>query len=251
MAAVRFLVNALIMIAEIATVVGVTWAGLHHPLAFAGATAIVAFIQGIMLEHARLRHELPFYFGARGPRAGLLVPFVATTTALIRGTLGGIVSLLTFSGTDADRLAWIAVVFGVTLYLATTLLRGLAHRLDARPARWGYFRLAAPLGLIYSTGLWLLSSFGKMRTPELTELGRTILFDTPSKPSVEQGSELLFRMKLYVDSVITALLRPVVGTDWAPIVSIALSVNVLTGFVVAIYAVVIAEMVVRAENAML
>ena len=179
------------------------------------------------------------------------MPFVATTTALIRGTLGGIVSLLTFSGTDADRLAWIAVVFGVTLYLATTLLRGLAHRLDARPARWGYFRLAAPLGLIYSTGLWLLSSFGKMRTPELTELGRTILFDTPSKPSVEQGSELLFRMKLYVDSVITALLRPVVGTDWAPIVSIALSVNVLTGFVVAIYAVVIAEMVVRAENAML
>lgn len=251
MAAVRFLVNALIMIGEIAAVVGVTLAGLHHPLAFAGATAIVAFAQGIMLEHARLKHELPFYFGTRGPRAGLLVPFVATTSALVRGILGGIVALLTFSGTDADRLFWIAIVFGITLYLATTLLRGLAHRLDAKPARWGYFRLAAPLGLIYSVGLWLLSSFGKMRTPELAEMGRTILFDTPSKPSVEQGSELLFRMKLYVDSVITALLRPVVGTDWAPIVSIALSVNVLTGFVVAIYAVVIAEMVVRCENAML
>lgn len=247
----RFLVNALIMSAEIAAVVGVAWAGLHYPLIFAGATAGVAFIQGLVLEHARLKFELPFYFGSRGPRAGLLVPFVATTSSLVRATIAGIVTLLTFSGTDADRLFWIAVVFAITLYLGTTILRGLAHRLDAKPARWGYFRLSAPLGLIFSIGLWLLSSFGKMRTPELTEMGRSILFDTPTKPSVEQGSELLFRMKLYIDSVIVALLKPIVGTDWAPIVSIALSVNVLTGFVVAIYAVMIAEMVVRSENAML
>lgn len=251
MAAVRFLVNALIMVAEIAAVVAVAWLGLHYPLIFAGVTAGFAFIQGILLEHARLRHELPFYFGSRGPRAGLLVPFVATTSALVRAAVGGIVALLTFSGTDPARLFWIAIVFGVTLYLATTILRGLAHRLDARPARWGYFRLAAPLGLIYSVGMWLLSSFGEVGTPDLAEMGRTLIFETPAKPSVEQGSELLFRMKLYIDSVIVALLKPLVGADWAPIVGIALSVNVLTGFVVAIFAVLIAETVVRAENAML
>lgn len=251
MAAVRFLVNALIMVSEIAAVIAVAWAGLHYPLIFAGTTAGLAFIQGILLEHARLRHELPFYFGSRGPRAGLLVPFVATTSALVRAAIGGIVALLTFSGTDPNRLHWIAIVFGVTLYLATTILRGLAHRLDAKPARWGYFRLAAPLGLIYSAGLWLLSSFEKLHTPDLAEMGRTLIFETPVRPSVEQGSELLFRMKLYIDSVIVALLKPIVGVDWAPIVSIALSINVLTGFVVAIFAVVIAEMVVRSENAML
>ena len=237
MAAVRVLVNALIMLAELAAVVGVAWIGLHYPLAFAGGTAALAFIQGILLEHARLRHELPFYFGERGPRAGLLVPFVATTSALVRAVIAGIVALLTFSGTDPDRLFWIAIVFAVTLYLATTILRGLAHRLDAKPARWGYFRLAAPLGLIYSVGMWLLSSFNKVHTPDLTEMGRTLIFETPPKPTVEQGSELLFRMKLYIDSVITALLKPLVGADWAPIVGIALSVNVLTGFVVAIFAV--------------
>lgn len=251
MAAVRFLVNALIMICEIAAVAGVAWLGLHHPLIFAGVTAGLAFLQGMFLEHARLKHELPFYFGPRGPRAGLLVPFVATTSSLVRAAVGGIVALLTFSGTDPDRLFWIAVVFGVTLYLATMILRGLAHRLDAKPARWGYFRLAAILGLIYSTGLWLLSSFGKVRTPDLAEMGRTLIFDTPVKPSVEQGSELLFRMKLYIDSVIVALLKPIVGTDWAPIVGIAISVNVLTGFVVGIFAVLIAEMVVRSETALL
>jgi hypothetical protein len=139
----------------------------------------------------------------------------------------------------------------VTLYFAVAILRGLAHRLDARPARWGYFRLAAPLGLIYSAGIWLLGSLGKVRTPDLTEMGRTIIFDTPAKPSVEQGSELLFRMKLYVDSVVVALMKPVVGAEWAPVAGILLSVNVLTGFVVAIFAVAIAEAVVRSENALL
>lgn len=248
---VRFIVNALIMAAEIASVAAVAWAGLHYPLIFAGATALIAFVQGMLLEHARLRHELPFYFGPRGPNAGLLVPFVATSSALVRGLIGGVVALLTFSGTDPSRLFWIAVVFGVTLYLAVWLLRGLAHRLNAKPARWGYFRLAAPLGLIYSIGLWLLERFGQIKAPNLTEMGRTLIFDTPAIPTVEQGSELLFRMKLYIDSVITTLLKPLVGADWAPIVSIVISVNVLTGFVVAIYAVLIGEAVVRTENKLL
>lgn len=251
MAAVHVLVNALIMIAEIAAVGAVAWVGLHQALIFAGVTALVAFVQGLLLEHARLRHELPFYFGQRGPHAGMLVPFVATTSALVRAVVGGGVALLTFSGTDPERLMWIAIIFAITLYLAVTILRGLAHRFDARPARWGYFRFAAPLGLIYSMGLWLLTNVGKISTPHLTDMGRTILFETPQRPSLEQASELLFRMKLYIDSVITLLLQPIVGADWAPIVAIAFSVNVLTGFVVAIYAVMIAEMVVRTENKLL
>jgi len=248
---VRFIVNALIMVAEIAAVVAVAWAGLHYPLIFAAVTALIAFAQGMLLEHARLRHELPFYFGSHHPNAGLLIPFVATSSALVRAIIGGAVALLTFSGTDSVRLFWIAVVFGITLYLAVWLLRGIAHRLDAKPARWGYFRLAAPLGIIYSVGQWLLERFGQIKTPNLTEMGRTLIFDTPTIPTVEQGSELLFRMKLYIDSVIITLLKPLVGTDWAPIVGIAISVNVLTGFVIAIYAVMIGEAVVRAENKLL
>lgn len=247
----RILVNALIMAAEIAAVAAVAWAGLNYPFWFAAATALIAFVQGMLLEHARLRHELPFYFGERGPRGGLLVPFVATTSALVRAVVGGGVALVTFSGTDASRLLWIAVVFAVTLYLATSILRSLTHRLDAKPARWGYFRLAAPLGLLFSIGMWILSRFGQVRAPDLTELGRTILFDTPARPDVGQASELLFRLKLYIDSVVVWLLNPVLGAKWAELAGIALSVNVLTGFVVAIFAVLIAELVVGAEDRLL
>lgn len=248
----RILVNALIMLAELAAVVGVAWAGFSYPLPFAAATAAVALLLGLVLEYARLRHELPFYFGrAGGASAGALVPFVAGVSALIRSAIAGIIALLTFSGTDPDRLLWIAVVFGVVLYGATNLLRVLTVRLDARPSRWGYFRLAAPLGLAYSLGLAALNASGAVKTPDLTGLGRTILFDTPSRPDVGQASELLFQLKLYVDNVIVTLLRQVVGAEWAPIVGVLLSVNVLTGFVVAVYATLIAEMVVRSEDTLL
>lgn len=254
MGVVRIIVNALIMALELAAVAGVAWLGMTYPFPFAAATAALAFALGMFLEYKRLRHELPFYFGERrsaGRGAGFLVPFVATTSALIRGAVAGIVALLTFSGTDAQRLVAIAIVFGVTLYVATNLLRVLTVRLDARPSRWGYFRLAAPLGVIYSVGLALAGSFGGVHTPSAIDLGRTI-FNTPiAKPSIAEASELLFQLKLYVDGIVVTLLRAVIGADWAPVAGILLSVNVLTGFVIAIYAVVISEAVVGAEERML
>lgn len=251
MVVVRILVNALIMAAEIAAVAAVAWLGYHQPMWLALATALLAFALGLQLEHARLRHELPFYFGGTAPRAGLLVALVALTSSLVRAAVAGVVALLTFSGTDPERLYWVAVVFGVALYGATSILRALAIRLDARPARWGYFRLAAPVGILYALGMALAGSFGAVRTPGLTDLGRTILLDTPTKPDIGQASELLFQLKLYIDSVIVTLLRAVVGPEWAPALGVLLSVNVLTGFVVAVYAVLIAEAVVKTEELLL
>lgn len=255
MVVVRIFVNALIMLAEAGAVAGIAWLGFEFPLYFAAATALLAFALGLLLEHARLVHELPFYFGERSPAAagkgaGVLVPFVALASALVRAAIAGVVALLTFSGTDADRLVWVALVFGATLYAATSLLRYLTIRFAARPSRWGYFRLAAPLGVLYSVGLALAGSFGLVHTPDTVELGRTI-FNTPVKPSVEQASELLFQLKLYIDGIVVTLLRTVVGTEWAPALGVLFSVNVLTGFVVAVYSVLIAEAVVATEERLL
>ena len=59
----RILVNGLIMAGEIAAVVAVAAFGYYHPFAFAGVTAALSFLLGLRLEVARLRYELPFYFG--------------------------------------------------------------------------------------------------------------------------------------------------------------------------------------------
>ncbi|MGD9786142.1 MAG: hypothetical protein AB7U49_15820, partial [Hyphomicrobiaceae bacterium] len=127
----RVLVNGMIMAAEFAAVVGAAWLGLHHPQAFAALTAALALALGLVLEYRRLEHELPFYFGKRSSRAALVVPLVAGVNALIRAGVAGLIALVTFSGTDKDRLFLIAIVFAATVYLGSALLRFLAVRLEA------------------------------------------------------------------------------------------------------------------------
>lgn len=251
MAVWRIFVNALIMLMELVAIAAVAWCGYAYPIPFAVATALVTLALGLVLEPARLAFELPFYFGGRVPGRSLLVPFIGAFEAVVKAVLAGLVALLTFAGTDRGRVWWVAVVVAVTLWAGASLLRLLAVRLGVAPARWGYFRLSALLGLVFSLGLAVATEVHLIAEPTLGGLGRQVIFETPAKPGIEQVSELLFQVKLYIDGVIVALLSAAMPVDWARLLGIVISVNVLTGFVVAIFAVLIAELVVRSENALL
>ena len=76
---------------------------------------------------------------------------------MFKGVLAGVAALFTFSGTDQHRLLWVAIVFGVCIYAGASLLRLLSVSAEGLPLRWGYFRLAPLLGLMFSAGLALLS----------------------------------------------------------------------------------------------
>jgi len=242
MIVVRFLVNVIIIAAELAMVAGAAWVGLYHPVIFAGMTAILAATLGIVLEHARLRHELPFYFG-RGYIPGVIFTRgLSLLDAVVKGLLAGVMALLTFSGTDTARLFWVAVIFAGALFAGTSILRRLSISLGARPSRWGYFRLAAPLGLLFSLALTFLP------TLSFFEIGRTILFDLPANPSIPQVSEVLFVLKQKFDALIVLVLSNFMNSDAARIAGSVVSVNVLSGFVIALYAVIIAEIVSWAER---
>lgn len=235
----RVILNAIIMLAELAAIVGVSWLGLHFPLVFAGVTALTALVFGISLEIARLKNELPFYFdrdpGVQPGRLQLFTTVVGSSEALVKALLAGVAALLTFLGTDIERLTWVAVAFGACLFLGVQGVRFLTHRLQARPLRWGYFRLAAPLGLLFSVGL----SF--MPSPGITELAKRAAFDLPNQPNLAQASEFLFLLKQSFDDIVERMLGVVFAPDAASLLSAFVSVNMLTGFVLALYAVLIAE----------
>ena len=147
------LINAATMAIELAAIAAVAWLGLHYPLVFAGVTAAIAITIGVRLEFARLQNEFPFYFDRVPGRAVLFAWVVGGAEAFVKALLAGVVGLLTFLGTDPERLTWVALIFAFTLFLGVQIVRWLTHTLKARPLRWGYFRLAAPLGLIYSIGI--------------------------------------------------------------------------------------------------
>lgn len=232
--------NGLVMMAEIVAVAAVAGLGYHYPAGFAAATAMLAFVLGMALERARLLNEMPFYFEGEGRWRSVTVWLVATAEAVIKALLAGVCALLTFSGTDQGRLFWVAVVFGVAVYVGASISRSLSITFRARPLRWGWFRLAVPLGLMVSFALSFLPQ------PSFTDLGRKLIFELPERPTLAQASETLFVLKQKFDALVAALLSWIVPVEWAQVLGAVVSVNVLTGFVAAIYAVVIAEAVRRA-----
>jgi hypothetical protein len=236
--------NAINMGMELALIAGAAWLGFTSPVIFAALTAALALGFGVALEVARLKNEFPFYFDRPPGRSLILIGLVGALEALVKAVLAGVVGLLTFLGTDHQRLLIVAVIFGVCLFLGVQVVRMLAERLKARPLRWGYFRLAAPLGLIFSAGLTFLPS------PGITELARRAAFELPAKPSMEQASEFLFLLKQSFDEIVVRMLSWVFDPSVAQAIGAVVSVNMLSGFVLALYAVLIAEGVRSIESRM-
>jgi hypothetical protein len=162
--------------------------------------------------------------------------------------LAGLAALFTFAGTDSTRLFWVAIVFGLTVYAGSTALRALSVSFRAQPWRWGYFRLAPPLGLLFSAGLAVLAAYGILAATSVGDIGWKLVWELPQRPSVSQVSELFFQLKQAFDDFIVTLLKTVMAEEWARLIGIVVSVNVLTGFVASVYAALIAAMVRTAEE---
>ena len=227
--------NLILMVVELAAIVGLAWLGFTSPLLFSALTFCLALAVGVALEIARLKNEFPFYFDRPPGRSLILIAIAGSLEAVVKAILAGVVALLTFLGTDKERLFLVAVIFGICLFLGIQAVRMLSERLRAKPLRWGYFRLAAPLGLLFSSGLTLLPA------PGITELARRAAFDLPQRPSMEQASEFLFLLKQSFDDIVVRMLTLVFDPAIAQTIGVVVSVNMLSGFVLALYAVLIAE----------
>lgn len=238
----RFIGNALIMLGELAAIAAVAWFGLSSPLGFAALTFVLALALGASLEVARLRNELPFYFERVPKRSLIFTAAIGTLESVVKALLAGVSGLLTFLGTDTNRLFSVAMIFAACLFIGCALVRSLTYRFNAKPLRWGYFRLAAPLGLLFSAGLSFLPA------PGFTELAKRATFDMPARPSLEQASEFLFLLKQTFDDIVERMLTWVFDPALAQALSALVSVNMLSGFVLALYAVLIADVVRRLEN---
>ena len=234
---IRIFVNLLILALEVALIVGIAALGFTQPLIFAGLTFALALWLGARLEFARLKNELNFYFEHNVPAAGFFTGLVAAGEAVSKAVLAGLVALLTFSGTDQSRLYWVAIIFAGCVFAGSSLLRWLWNSYEISPGRWGYFRIAAPLGLIFSVALAFLP------VPTFGKIGWDLLFNVAARPTLQQGSEMLFMLKQKFDSLFYSLLQSLLGDQLAAVVGVLVSVNMLTGFILGIYAVVVAEMV--------
>ncbi len=233
----RILGNMLIVAVEVALILGVAWLAWRQPLLFTGLTLILAVGLGLRLELARITHEMTFYFDRSGRFTAALRLAIGSGEALLKAIVAAGIALITFSGTDPVRLQVVAVIFAVLVLLGSITLRRASLSLGMRPARWGYFRMGAPLGLLVSLAMNIFPA------PTTSAIAWRALFDTPVRPSLAQLGETLFQVRLWADDMIVRVLGAWLGPETAKMAGLVISSNVLTGFLVALYAVAISEVV--------
>ena len=244
----RIILNILVFAAELALIASVAWLALNYPWWMAGLTTALIIILGGMLEWSRQRHEDSFYFGDKSRLRLLLVGLTGVGEGLVKALAAGIAVMLTFAGNDSERIFILVCIFTACLFLGTGILRRGFYMYGIRPLRWGYFRLGVPLGIVFSASVQGATALGLLVVPSLQSLAGSLVFELPQRPTVEQLSDIAFKIRQTIDALITDVAGSLLGEIYAPIVAVLVSVDVLIGFALAVYVVVILEIVLRLEG---
>ena len=168
-------------------------------------------------------------------RTPILARAIAAAEAIVKGVLAGFVSLLTFAGTDAARLWWVAAIFAACVWAGANLLRWLSIRFGVAPCALGLLPPRRAAGAhVRHPGIVHPGAELRGHRPE-------VVFDLPEGRASPRRARFLFVLKQKFDEMIVALAGAVVPPDLARAIGAVVSVNVLTGFIAAIYAVAVAE----------
>ncbi|MEM9358291.1 MAG: hypothetical protein AAGB04_18985 [Pseudomonadota bacterium] len=244
-----FLWSLLLLLFEVAAAVAVGSIAYVAPLVFVAVTSALVLVMGFGLEWQRLLHEFPYFFSGElswRKRAMMMASAVFETSG--KALMAGFAALLAFGGTDQNRLLVLSVVMTVAIFAGTGLLRRAFWTFGARPVRWGYFRLVVPLGLLFSALIQIALLGGFLETQSVQQVARSFVFDLPAQASYEQVMELIFQVRQLLDGLLTNLIVQVLGPQWLVPASILISLNILSGFFIAIYAVIIGEFLLRMEE---
>ena len=244
----QVLVNLFVLLVEVGVIACIVAVALFQPIIFAGVTAMLILVIGLRLEWQRLRHELGFFFDDGRATRVVFVSLAACVEACVKAIAAGGASILAFAGSDTDRLLVVAVVFAASLFAGAGMLRRSYYSFGVRPMRWGYFRLAIPLGVLFSIGMYAAVLANFIEVLSLRELAGALVFELPERPNLSQLSEFAFSVKQTIDAVLVNFAEQFLGPSFAWVAGILLSVNVLTGFALAIYVVLISEVVLRLEG---
>ncbi len=180
----------------------------------------------------------------------MLTGLVGLVEAVFKGVLAGVAALFTFSGTDTDRLFWVAVVFGVCIYAGASLCGCCRSGPRRCPCAGAISAWRRCWGSMFSAGIALLAAAavlpadkrGRHRLEDHFRSAAAALHRRGERAPVSDQAGV---RRLHRDGA------GVLDDRLARLIAILISVNVLSGFVSALYAALIATGVRRAEETLL
>ena len=211
--------------------------GIQSPQIFGFVTFTASIVVFGRLEFDRNSHDLNFYVtGEVSNSVQRWVKTYAVLEVIGRSVIISVLSIMLFSGTDGGRVWLIAILFVMGVFVGRHLL-SIARRFTSfNVVRWGYVRLSILVGIPFSISSGLIPG---MSVSEVTWASLQALV---REPDVDKVAEIIFGTLQAVNQLIQWLLQGLLGTFLGTIVSLMISVNVLFGFVIFLYSLILFEM---------
>jgi hypothetical protein len=244
----------------VAACLGGLWGLSHMPLVFAGFTFFVSLLVFGKIESDRNQHDWHFYV-QKGHYTHSVIRWLRAygkMEILVRSFAVAALVAILFSGTqDSPRLHLTRVIFAASTAATVVLLLFAQTRFHLVGSRWAYVRGSVFAGLLFTL---LLSLGPSLKLKELIEaslecvssvleanggflgwtasLGRQASLGERWRTAAETINSLAQLTPLILASVLDAL--PLVPSWLARFVATLLSVNLLYGFIVLPYAMLLA-----------
>jgi hypothetical protein len=205
------------------------------PLGLAAATGALTLVVGLYLELSRVPFDISFFHRAPSKASMVILSAVTVFEVLLKAVFAAIVTLFVFLGTDWERIAFSAVIFGTCVVLGSWALRAISATSGAHPARWGYFRLSLLLGVLFSV---MASTTEKMPLKNIAwKLGEAYIGGL----TLPELAEVIHGVRSQVDRALAFLFEKTLGPEVGAVAGLIVSMDTLQGFAIALYAILIVE----------
>ena len=203
----------------------------YYPWLFGLATFLISVFLFGPIERDRNLHDISFYVhGNLSKSQEKYIYYYGILETIGRGVFLGFLPVFIFSGTESERIFKLATIFAVCVFFGYFVLYVIKTRTQINPARWAYVKISVVLGLIFS----LFSSLvpGQSLKEIATQTAKSRWW---RELNFNEVAELLYGMLYQVNNFITTVLIKIFGNVLGQSLGFFISVNVLYGFVIALY----------------
>lgn len=211
----------------------------HFSIFFGVLTFCISLLVLGRAEFEKNVHELAFY--VRGELPTLFKTwfrYYGWAEVFVKSIVLGIMSIFLFSGTDGIRILSLAFLVSLCTVFGYFVLRFVENHAHIDVTRWGYVRFSVVLGLIFSVLCSSVPGIGKF------SLSWQVVRSMGGREfSFEEISELMYSLTYEINGLISKMLHQILGDLLGGFLSVIISVNVIYGFVIVVYSLLLLRLV--------